>query len=698
MSQHNLDSKRRVRPTRARKTPQHHLLESWFGDDPGRPVRAPVARPNSRLAWTRRWAVALALCLLVSGCAAPIQARRADPRTVHRELTSYVLSTGELSNPTQIVLNRWNLMDAFWQEPATALAELRRAVASGQGGADEIFALAEASFLHADQSGDRAYYLASALYAYAFLFPNGADRPPAPFDPRLRDAANLYNRGLTAGFTPPDSDEVTLAAGVYRLPFGELNVIFDPTRLQWGDRRLEHFTPVAELEISGLRNRYRQPGVGAPLAAGTAPLHPGQPSDRFVAKEVQVPVTALLRLPDPRRQLANERLYASLEVYPATTANRVQVEGQNAPLEAEPTAALAYQLSRSKIWDFEFKGFLLGDLLDKPSATQLAALEPYRPGRFPVVFVHGTASSPARWAQMLNDLSNDPRIGDRFQFWFFTYNTGNPIPYSALRLRETLQEALQRLDPGGKDPALRQMVIIGHSQGGLLTKMTAIDSGDRLWSVISRKPIDQIDLRPQTRDLLQRGLFLKPLPFVRRVIFISTPHRGSYIAGNRIAHWVASLVKLPLTLATTTAELLTNPDILKTGEMKIGSVYGMTPGSPFIKALSSIPPAPGVAVHSIVAVKGAGPPEQDDDGVVEYASAHLDKADSELVVRSDHSAQGNPTAIEEVRRILRLHADEACQTAGVGCPATAAGAPTTGLAAPARPDSAGAITTGGQRR
>jgi hypothetical protein len=41
--------------------------------------------------------------------------------------------------------------------------------------------------------------------------------------------------------------------------------------------------------------------------------------------------------------------------------------------------------------------------------------------------------------------------------------------------------------------------------------------------------------------------------------------------------------------------------------------------------------------------------------VVEYASAHIEPVESELVVKSGHSVQGNPHAIEEVRRILRLH-------------------------------------------
>ena len=117
-------------------------------------------------------------------------------------------------------------------------------------------------------------------------------------------------------------------------------------------------------------------------------------------------------------------------------------------------------------------------------------LQPYRPGKIPVVLVHGTASSPARWAELINELGGDPRIREQFQIWVFLYDTGNPIGYSAGRLRAALTATVQELDPEGKDPALRRMVVIGHSQGGLLTKLTAIDSGTRFWDRISTKPFD----------------------------------------------------------------------------------------------------------------------------------------------------------------------------------------------------------------
>ena len=145
---------------------------------------------------------------------------------------------------------------------------------------------------------------------------------------------------------------------------------------------------------------------------------------------------------------------------------------------------------------------------------------------------------------------------DRFQFWFFHYATGSPIPYSAMLLRDALTEAVAQLDPEGTDPALRQMVVIGHSQGGLLAKMTAVDSGTRIWDTISRKPIAELDVSGETRELLERALFVRPLPFVRRVIFIATPHGGSAITTGLVVRWLARFVTLPVDVLGATADLL----------------------------------------------------------------------------------------------------------------------------------------------
>jgi len=113
-------------------------------------------------------------------------------------------------------------------------------------------------------------------------------------------------------------------------------------------------------------------------------------------------------------------------------------------------------------------------------------------------------------------------------------------------------------------------------------------------------------------------------------------------------------VQIPQSFINTISEGLP-PEI----ERKIPtSVDNMKPENPFIRTLSEIPILPHVKRHSIIAVKGDGPIEEGNDGVVEYKSAHLEDADSEFVVRWNHSSQSHPLVIEEVRRILLEHSKE----------------------------------------
>ncbi len=610
-----------------------------------------------------------ALALLLIGCGVPVTVRREDARTVHRELTRNALTAGEASDATRNVLYQWELFDTFNDQPAAALVALHGIVVAGKGTGNDVFALAELSFLHAEASGARPYYLAAAVYAWAFLFPNRADKQPLRFDPRVRVATDIYNRAVTLAFVGPDGEHGVPRGGSFALPFGALEVAFDPAALTWSDRQLIDFVPTAELSVSGLRQRYRWPGIGAPLAASTVATGEAHSKPDLVDPRLHVAITALLRLTDARRQISGNRVSGTLELYPANATDAVSIEGRRVPLEVESTASLAYSLAGSPWWDWELKGFFFGDLLSK-EPSKLVAMEPYQRGRYPVVFVHGTASSPARWAQMINELSNDSRLRDCVQFWLYFYDTGNPITYSAAGLRAALSDAVTTFDPNGSDAALHDMVIIGHSQGGLLTKMTAVDTGSALYDNVFKKPLDQLIVSNATRTTLKENLFLTPLPFVHRVVFLSTPHRGSYIAGNWAAQWVASFVSLPQSLVKSSTEIIKgNPGaVMWTSVDDVqGSVLEMTPGNKFVQSLAALPIAPGVHVHSIIPVSGGEPAAGQQDGVVAFESAHIAPVDSELIVyHAGHSVQDHPQAIEEVRRILLEHIDQG-HAAGITC-------------------------------
>ena len=619
--------------------------------------------------WRMVCAFFLAAVFALSGCATPVGVRPLDSKEANRRLTETVLSDDKLSAPTLQILNRAGLEKQFQSEPAETIAALHQALPTARE-ADRLFALAELSFLHAAKSGDRSYFLAAAVYAYAFLFPQGSGASPDPFDPRFRTAVDLYNRGIIGGFAEPENRQVVmperrkviLEEGIFRLPFGELSIHIDPDEFRWGPFRMVDFVDTAELKVRGLRNTYRWPGIGAALSAALK-HQPGAEEHEFamVPAALRVAATAFLRLENVEEGIRTGRMEGRLTLYTTQEDTSVTVGGRTVPLEFGLTAVLADTLEGAQTYALELKGLFSGDLAVMKDTARFKdnvfLMAPYRPGRIPLVLVHGTASSPARWAQMLNEILNDRELWNRYQVWLFTYNTGNPILYSGGILTQGLRNVVQELDPEGKDNALRKMVVIGHSQGGLLTKLTAIDSGERFWERLFNVPIDQLDVSPESRELLRRSLYYKPLPFVHRVVFISTPHRGSHLSGGYISDLLRRLISLPLTIVSPLQEVFQrSPEAITTNAMGgevPRSTDNMSPESPFIKTYASIPIAPGIIAHSIIAVANPEDPKEEwDDGVVAYKSAHIDGVASELTVHSGHSAQESPLAIEEVRRIL----------------------------------------------
>jgi pimeloyl-ACP methyl ester carboxylesterase len=480
----------------------------------------------------------------------------------------------------------------------------------------------------------------------------------APYTSQFRQAANFYNLALTQVISTADGSSASLEGGRLDLPFGSIDVVVNLDGDQLDGRKFVSFVPTMNLEISGFQNDYHADGIGAPLAAGLAPRAEASttaPKGLEIPPQVRVPTSAVLDLPDPRRQLAGDRLHGTLSVHSIYDAMTAKVGGQDVPLEFDQTAVRALFTSEGKAWNSELSGLFAGNLIDKGNGTTLFALEPHRKGRMPVVLVHGTASSPFRWADMVNDLLEDPRVRENYEFWFFTYPTGSPIPLSALLLRQALEQAVVSLGGVQTDPALGRMVVIGHSQGGLLTKMLTIETGSQIWDAVSKRPIDELKLTPDSRDLLQSGLFLHPLPTIESVVFIATPHRGSYLAGFSLTQQITRFITLPLRITSVAAEILVNnKDVLRLdpARTRFNAISGMSPDNPAIKAVSLIPIAPFIHAHSIIPELGNGPLEERDDGVVKYTSAHLDGVESELVVNSGHSTQANPITIGEVRRIL----------------------------------------------
>jgi pimeloyl-ACP methyl ester carboxylesterase len=605
--------------------------------------------------------LAVVFGLALGGCRSPIGADRVTTRQAYGQVEANALRTGQPGAETVSLLHRYDLDGLAASQPDEAVRRLHhKALATGER--DLLFALAELSYAAGhhirrsvkpwDAREARDYYLGSAVYAWLFLFGDGKEAPPSAFDRRFRDACDFYNYSLGLAITDRRStnDFVRLEGGRRRLPVGEIELRLDATRFPSPLEEFDHILLADAFRVRGFSVRNRKAGVGAPLICAGA-FHPE------FGHSPSTPATALLRGPASLAQLAAGPQLCSLELYPVFDGADVTIGAASVPLEIDLTAHRAYTLRQSRIWRLGKLDFLAPA---KHISNQLILNQPYQPDRIPVVFVHGTFSSPVTWAEMANTLLADPVLRRRYQIWSYVYGTGNPLLHSVADFRTALTNQIQRLDPQGTNALLRQMVVIGHSQGGLLTKSIAMDSGDRVWGTISTNRLEDLNITEAQRAELRRLVFYRPLPFVKRVVFIATPHRGSYLSGGLARRLARRFVALPGTVVSGGSRFLPLTQGSELGRFlnnKIPtSLDGMSPKNPGLLAVADIPVAPEIKAHSIIPVLGEGDPQDGGrDGVVAYSSAHVDFVESEFIVRSKHSCLNQPATIEEVRRILHRH-------------------------------------------
>jgi hypothetical protein len=211
---------------------------------------------------------ALVLIFLTTGCATPIGVNYVDPSIGYQSLTANILSEDKPSSFSARELMNLNLYQIYQDDPEKALAAMHVGLAPNDD-EDRLFALAELSFAHAENGGGPSYYLAAAVYAYSFLLPEEHGTPPKFLDPRFRWAADIYNQALSRAAVI--DERPVPRGGTFKLPFGELTVEFNENDLIWAGYRLDNFVPAIDVEIRGLRNRYRIPGIGAALAASLEP-------------------------------------------------------------------------------------------------------------------------------------------------------------------------------------------------------------------------------------------------------------------------------------------------------------------------------------------------------------------------------------------------------------------------------------------
>lgn len=596
--------------------------------------------------------------LLISGCSSEISVVRVgvDGRLGYGES----ITSAGISQETNNLLGNFLLEEAFEERPGKLVTELERLFRAEPRPA-YLAALADCSLnigLRYRKDPDTAirYHLSAALYSYGYLA--ALDRPDLkPYNAERLQMMRIYNLATTELFDYLHRRGLHLKSSFSLSAAGgqRVNFLAPQFELPLAPEEFEDYLLCADYRTKNLTHISRSFGVGAPLICElTEHAVKGGGETRF-AEQQTLPATLLIRFDMPERgELTAQLLYLD-----SRNCETVRLGKYNLPVEQDFSTPLAYMV-RNPL-PFDYLTYML-----RPEATRqmqgLYMFEPFREDRIPVILVHGLMSNIRTWMQLINTLQSDPVLRKHYQFWGFTYSSGNPVLLSAKMLRDDLLLEEERLQESGCSTEMfSRMVIVGHSMGGLVAKTLAMNSGDRLLeSVLGADYQEKLEnLEPDQRLFVQDMMNFEALPFAKRLVFFAVPHHGSEMAQSWIAHFGSSLIRLPVSLVMRgegIIKALMDQGVFMPNDTKFATgIDNLDPDNRMLNLLRELPFAPGVVYHSVIGNREEDGVPGGSDGVVPYLSSHLDGAASELVVKSDHSVQVNPLAIQELRRILIEH-------------------------------------------
>ena len=600
---------------------------------------------------------------------------------------------------TMQLLRRYDLEGGLNGDRAALLSRLED-IQRREPDREHEYAMAEIAYITASQAEQlhrqRAleFYGTAMIHAYRYLFEQGAGSgeqgtPSSysmlgapnsvlnPYDPQFRGASDLYNQSLE-GMLRLVRQDGELRPGLARtVKTANQTCSFDVVMRStaWHERDIDRLEFVSDYQVRGLRNHYHAYGLGVPLIAVRRSDTGEDPAEHFYPPNVCFPITAFLRVDMPAHVGRDGRAASAplrsdptaphfvLELHDPLDRQSIVVAGRDVPLEADLSTPLAYFLNQPQFQDSDLS---TQGLLQPGKAKKLQGLymlEPFDPEKMPVVMVHGLWSSPITWMEMYNDLRSDPLVRQHYQFWFYLYPTGQPFWLSATQMREHLALMRRELDPTRQSPALDQMVLVGHSMGGLVSKMQTVESKEEFWRTMTERPFSELNADPDEVRSLAGMFYFRPNPSVRRVVTLGTPHRGSEFS-NDVTRWLSNkVIDLPNKMLKGRSELLARNRGYFHADAPLDiqtSIDSLSPDSPVLPVLLNAPPGPWVDYHNVVGhdpdagwrkyLVGEG------DGIVSLTSARLDQIrqlQSQIIVPADHvSVHRHPQSILEVRRVL----------------------------------------------
>jgi pimeloyl-ACP methyl ester carboxylesterase len=507
-------------------------------------------------------------------------------------------------------------------------------------------------------------YFETVAFSWNFL-----KSPGASARPEYELAWQLYHNGLArlmgAGqrfgrLDPSTGLHVDTAAGSLVIP----------TTYQgfaWKSEDFSRIEVVSSLASRKLQHHYGAPGLGVPLVV----IRERQQSERFYNNQTAFGATVVLRpslavLAGMAPPLGADSSHGPVEFYDPLRVSSVAVGQQKIAMAMNTSAPLEYAVKNTNYSP-------LAGLLQPGSAEagqeKLFLLEPRQPGKFPLVFVHGFFSTPAIWANVANEIMASPGLRDRFQIMAYRYPTGRPFVESAAILRRELNEFVKTYDRDGQDPSMDNMAMIGHSMGGIVAKLTVTRSDDRLWDAVANRPLSELNISETGRQRLAELFYFEPLPFVRRVVFMGTPHDGAMMASLSLGRISSKCIQ------QSTADLIEHDLLVKQNPGVFSpeiskriptSIDMMESSSCLLQAVQKLCPGENVQLHSIMGTKCLSLLDGCGDGVVSVKSAQHPWVSTEKRVHATHpDLHKNEDSIQELKCILRRHILEANDEPGV---------------------------------
>ncbi|MBV8351594.1 MAG: hypothetical protein JOZ21_04900 [Verrucomicrobia bacterium] len=489
-------------------------------------------------------------------------------------------------------------------------------------------------------------YLSVALKAWAALQAAGDQS-----DPNLLE---IHNQALANYLQFLSPGDLAIGTADELVDGRHIKVILRDESKPDGPPGFDQLVPSERLTIRGLRERYVHAGLGGRLVCQQEPDRVCALGRYAVPEKQQVARSAVFRvvsLPEGRIEI--------LLVDPSKT-ERIELDGRLWEVGGDFSAPFAAMVSRTRFIFQRWQGlFRMEHYADRQG---IFFLEPYDPGKIPVLMVHGILSSPLMWRDLTNRIMADPVVQKKYQIWQYTYATGYPILTSAGMLRQQLDGVNVALQRTGLSPH-RPTVLIGHSLGGLLVKTMVSDSHDLIWNQFFRVSPDRLNLTRTDRDWVEQLMFFKPRHDISRVIFMASPFKGSKTADLILFRLSSRFVRFPAELeghhhrvfTLNRSLMVPSKENRLIAERQPSSIDLLSPESPDSIALGQLKVAPWIPFHLIIGVRHGSNVRRSSDGIVAYSSSHLEGAQSELDVKTGHNVTHSPKTEEEVLRILNLN-------------------------------------------